>query len=183
MDNLTQVPEFTGSMLREIAANMKEVSYRRLESANYYDLLLHDFNDGTAPLLKHGVEETDISHSGDKYFSKEKVSSVTESKANNATEVVKIEKEPPTLENVDCGPSQDTLVEVNEVSKQTSKKKKNKKNAKANDPQEERKSLIPNIVTVECSSSSSAQVHRAERSDQDQTVLSFPDAPAEADWI
>merc|ERR1712098_893147 len=57
IDNLTNVPIFTESVLSEIAANMKEVSYRRLSSKNYRDDLYLDFNDGITPLLRN--EEID----------------------------------------------------------------------------------------------------------------------------
>lgn len=169
IDNLTHVPIFTSAVLKEIAANMKEISYRRLNSQDYHYSVFHDYNDGATPLLKE--EEIDYDYQNhhlspkldkDHFKNGNAQSNIKElkccqnfkdNKEMNVAELLKIDPEPSTTpcekmkavgEN---GPVQDNVVEVNEISKPASKKKKNKKNVKLSaDCQEEKNKTMEPIA-------------------------------------
>ena len=112
LDNLTHVPAFSDAVLAEIAANMKEISYERLRSQSFRDLIFHDSKD-YAPLLMK--EEVDL----------EKCDIPQKELANgDAKKYQKSQAGPGITEG-----SQDKVCELNET-KPTSKKKKNKKNVK-----------------------------------------------------
>ena len=112
LDNLTHVPAFSDAVLAEIAANMKEISYERLRSQSFRDLMYHDFKDD-APLLKK--EDVDL----EKYDIPEKELANGDANMDQKSQAGQANTEG----------SQDKVCVLNET-KSTSKKKKNKKNVK-----------------------------------------------------
>ena len=129
IDNLSNTPMFIDSVITEVAANMKEMSYRRSTKDSYRNFVFnyHDDVEASAPLLQ---EERDYN------LESTKLSPILpQSKSQFETHHVKSNEQVFSHDNGDedkvrtlTPEEEDTLIDLQEVAKPTSKKKKNKKN-------------------------------------------------------
>ena len=190
IDNLSNTPVFVDSVLTEVAANMKEVSYRRSTSEDYRSFIFnyHDDVEGSTPLLKeeknHNLESTKLSPI------------LPETKFKFESQHVKKsiefdqEVQSASCKNTDSAGGkedneEDALIDLQEVAKPTSKKKKNKKNQKVATNDSEDKNLPPNADKKKpepAKAGGSLVVVDVERV-EDTTVVSFQDSHLSQDWL
>ena len=193
IDNLTNTPMFTDSVLTEVAANMKTVSYRRSTKDNYRNFVFnyHEDVEDSTPLLKeegsHNLESTKLSPvlpEAKFKFESQHVKSNEQvlPSENNIKKILEIDQEPQTVSCKNTDPTggnddeiktlnpneQDTLIDLQEVAKPTSKKKKNKKNQKV--PNNAEKKELASVEDTEVKA--------------DSTVVSFlEDSHLSQDWL
>lgn len=212
IDNLSNTPVFTDSVLTEVAANMKEVSYWRSTKDSYRNFLFnyHDDVEGSTPLLKeeknHNLESTKLSpilpEVKFKFESQHVISNKQViSHENNVKKSIEIDQDQGaecknsdstdgTEDKVKSHPSEeDILIDLQEqeVAKPTSKKKKNnKKNQKVVTNDSEEKNLPSNAAKKKPEPAVAGGSHvmvEVERV-EDITVVSFmEDSHLSQDWL
>ena len=201
LDNLSNTPVFTDSVLSEVAASMKEVSYRRSTKDKYRNIIFnyHEDVEDAAPLLKEegdrNLESTKLSSILPEVKFKFESQHVKSSEQvipheKNAKKTIETDQEPPAAssKNTDSAGGndeeiktitpneQDILIDLQEVAKPTSKKKKNKKSQKVANNAEKRE-----LATA----GEGSEVLEEENSAVgDWTVVSFlEDSHLSQDWL
>lgn len=207
IDNLSNTPVFTDSVLTEVAVSMKEVSYRRSTSENYKSFIFnyHDDVEGSTPLLReekyHNLESTKLSpilpETKFKFESQHvKSKEPVLSHETNVKKSLETDQEAPgaSCKNTDSAGGndevktlneEDTLIDLQEVAKPTSKKKKNKKNQKVTTNDSEDKNLPSNADKKNpepATAGGSLMVMEVEKV-EDSTVVSFQDSHLSQDWL
>ena len=187
IDNLSNTPMFIDSVLTEVAANMKEVSYRRSTKDSYRKFIYnyHDDVEASAPLIQeernHNHESTRLSP-----ILPETKSQFGTQHENIVKKSIEIDHQDKNDDNVKTlTPNEkDTLIDLQEVAKPTSKKKKNKKNQKVptNDSEDGKKKPKVEAGSVVLNEKVSAEVNT--KVNADSTVVSFlEDSHLSQDWL
>ena len=186
IDNLSNTPVFIDSVLTAVAANMKEVSYRRSTMNNYRNYIFnyHEDVEDSTPLLK---EEKNPN------LKSTKLSIIPEFKFEIEQDV-QTDSCKNTGRNVGCTEDkmtpygEDTTIDLQEIAMPAPKKKKKKKNLKiANNNPEDCKNSQPNGKKekrdLEAPVGESVVIEADKTVEADSTVVSFLDSYRSQDWL
>ena len=188
LDNLTNTPMFIDSVLTEVAANMKAVSYRRSTKDSYRNYIFNyheDVEDSTLLLKEEGnhqLESTKLSP----VLPELKFETDQDSRAASCTNTdnkacCNDDKMKTLTPNED-----DILIDLQEEAKPTSKKKKNKKNQKVTNTDCEDRKNEKKKLEHEASAGGSVvvEVEKVVEVEADSTVVSFlEDSHHSQDWL